>query len=94
MTIETEIRTAADAKKLLIGAKSVTKKLKFGQLSKVIISSDCPDSMKTTLEQDAKLAGIPLEVWRGSSTELGAICRKPFTAAVVGIAAASAKKKI
>lgn len=83
--IEAEIRTAINAKKLIIGLRRTIKELKLGKIKKVVIANNCPTGIKNDLEHDAKLSSAAVEIFDGDSASLGSQCGKPFKATVVGI---------
>lgn len=80
-----EIKEALKAKKIAIGTKETLKGIKRGNISKIIISEDCPKEPKDSIEFNAKIAGIEIEVYNKSSKELGTICKKPFQITVLSI---------
>jgi len=77
MEWKNEVKTAAEKGKLLMGLRSVEKALKKGEGKLVVISSNCPEP--DAVKRHAKLAKVKLVEFKGSSYELGAIARQPFS---------------
>ncbi|MEA3229603.1 MAG: ribosomal L7Ae/L30e/S12e/Gadd45 family protein [archaeon] len=85
MDIETKIKKAAEDDGLVIGVKSVIAKAQLRGLNDIILSSNCPDVLVSNVSHVAELSEIPVERFNKNSRDLGEICRKPFTIAVLGI---------
>lgn len=85
MDITVKIKKAETTGNLVIGLKSVMSAVRQGNLSDVIISSNCPKSLIDEVSHTAKLSEIPVINFEGDSSDLGEICRKPFHIAVLGI---------
>lgn len=80
-----EIRQAVDTGKVILGTDKSVKALKLGQPKLIIISSNCPRVVRADVEHYAKLANIPIYVFRGDSAELGLACGKPFLISVAAV---------
>jgi large subunit ribosomal protein L30e len=85
MTIETQVKDAISKKEVVIGSSQVAKHLKSSKLKTIIVSNNCPDEIKNTNEHLSKIAGTTIENFDGTDKELGIICGKPFSIAVLGI---------
>jgi len=85
MDIIAKIKKAEVDGLLVIGAKSVASRIRLGGLDSVIVSSNCPGSLKDDISHSSKLSEIPVAVFEGDSSDLGEQCKKPFTIAVLGI---------
>lgn len=79
-----EIKKLVKTQKLIIGTDVTLKELKAGNISKVFAASN----MKEDVRQDfkrycdiSKAEFIELDI---DNTELGTICRKPFSISVLG----------
>ena len=75
MSLIDDIKKATEAGNLIIGTTQVTKKAKQGKIARILLSSNCPESVK------ADLSAYSVDV-----EELGVICKKPFSISVLGIA--------
>lgn len=82
-----EIRDSLKSGKAVIGTEETMKELKKGKLSRVLVSSNCPQSVRSTIKRYAKEVNEQLEVRELEKTnnELGAICKKPFSISIIGI---------
>ncbi len=66
-------------KKMIIGAKEISKGIKNGTVKKVVVAKNCP---KQLVE---KLGNVKIEVFDGDQAQLGTKIGKPFPVAMVGI---------
>lgn len=80
-----EIKEALKAKKLVIGTEETLKGIKTGNISRIIISEDCPKKIKENIAFNAKIVGIEVELYEKSGKELGTACKKPFQITVLSI---------
>lgn len=84
MDLSQSIADAQKAKRLLIGARTVTRALKTGQLSRIAAAKNCPASLRRDLEHRARISNIEVAEFPGDSLLLGEACGKPFSIIVVG----------
>jgi len=78
-----ELKAALSGKKAVIGTQKSLKSLKLGKLKKLFIASNCPESVKEDIRQyagDCKVTQLDVP-----NDELGTICRKQFSVAVISI---------
>jgi large subunit ribosomal protein L30e len=78
LDLNREIRQAVTTGKVILGSDKGLKSLKLGQAKLVILAVKCNEIVRADVEQYAKLAGIPIHIYPGDSTELGLACGKPF----------------
>ena len=78
-----DIKKSLEQGKLVFGKNIVLKKLKAGQLTKVITSTNCNPDLKQDIS-DLKEDAI-LEISNQSSKDLGAMVRKNFGISVIGV---------
>ncbi|MEM4282476.1 MAG: ribosomal L7Ae/L30e/S12e/Gadd45 family protein [Candidatus Woesearchaeota archaeon] len=79
-----EIKKAVETGKAIIGKKATLKALRAGRLSKVFITSNCPKDLKETIERYSLVAKTEIIRLPFPNTELGTVCRKPFSVSVIG----------
>jgi large subunit ribosomal protein L30e len=72
------ITTTAKTGKIQFGASSALKSAKAKKAKLILLASNCPQSMREDIEYYCKLSEIPVSVYKGDSSELGALCGKPF----------------
>lgn len=80
MNLRGTIRSSLKAGKTVIGYKRSVKFLKTSpaSVSKIIIAKNTPDEMKHEIKHSADIAKKEVEVFDGSSKELGIVCGKSF----------------
>lgn len=93
MAIEKEVRAAVGAGNAVLGTKRTVKLLRNGKLQRVVAAKNCPKPTRDTLKSLAAVSGTPVEEFSGSSTELGALCGKPFSIAALGISGEAKKER-
>jgi large subunit ribosomal protein L30e len=78
MTLVEIIRDALKSKKIILGYKESIKFIKTSSPKLIVISKNVPEKIKKEVEYNAKISGSKLEIFNGSSKELGIVCGKPF----------------
>ena len=74
------------SKKIIFGTDRVIKSLRAGKLSKIYISLNCKDSIKSDISHYSKLGDVEVISLKVSNEELGILCKKPFSISVLGLA--------
>ena len=82
---EEEIRKHLSTKKLLIGRDETLKNIRKGLVSKVYLASNAPLDLVKDLSRYARLSGFDIFETGIRNDELGAVCKKPFHIAVLGV---------
>ena len=87
-TKESKASLAKDlkSKKIIIGKDRVIKSLRAGKLSKIYISLNCKDNIKSDISHYSKLGDVEVISLKVSNEELGILCKKPFSISVLGLA--------
>ncbi len=85
MTLSIDISEAIKKKRLVIGLDSVIRAIKSGAAEKVVVASNCGVDARADVESYSGMSGIEVEVFPGSSRELGTLCRKPFCISVLAV---------
>lgn len=85
MDLDREIRQAVTTGKVILGSERSLKALKLGHAKLVIIALNCPEVVRADIEHYARLAGVPVHIYHGDSTELGLACGKPFLVNVMTV---------
>jgi large subunit ribosomal protein L30e len=80
-----ELRNAIKENNVIIGANQAIKSIKLKKAKSVFVASNCPDNIKNDLEHYSKLSGIKFEKFDGTAKQLGVLCGKPFSVAVLAI---------
>lgn len=82
---EDDIRKLLTSKKLLIGKDEVLKNIRRSLVQKVYTASNCPPELKKELEKYSAISGFELMDTKVPNDELGTVCKKPFSIAVLGV---------
>ena len=85
--MKAEIRKLLGTDKLIIGRDRTFKSLRAGELSKVLLSSNCSEEVKADAEHYAAQTGAEVVQLDVLNEELGVYCKKPFNIQVLGIRA-------
>ncbi|OYT41437.1 MAG: 50S ribosomal protein L30e [Candidatus Altiarchaeales archaeon ex4484_43] len=80
-----DISSVMKTGKLVIGSNKVIKTLLVGNPKLIILSSNCPDSVREGIVYYSRLSKIPYSIIKDDSIELGSICGKPFPVSAIGI---------
>ncbi len=80
-----DIKKNIKEKNAIIGTKQVLKSLKLGQLQKVFLTSNCPESVKKDIDHYIKMAKCEVEFLNVPNDELGVICKKQYAISVLGL---------
>lgn len=78
MTLVEDIQTAIKSDKIIIGYHESINYIKTNKPKLIVIANNLPNSIKREIEYNAKISGDKLEIFNGTSRELGVICGKPF----------------
>ncbi|MBU2560820.1 MAG: ribosomal L7Ae/L30e/S12e/Gadd45 family protein [Nanoarchaeota archaeon] len=80
-----EIKKLLKEKKLVIGKDETLKGLRQGKFAKIFLASNCSDELKGDIGHYASIAGVEVVETSIQNTELGDICKKPFSIAVISL---------
>jgi len=78
MTAEELIQEAIKKKKIILGYRNSIKFIKVNTPKLIVISNNLPENSRKEIEQNAKVGKMKLEVFKGTSRDLGTFCGKPF----------------
>ena len=85
MDITKTIKNAIDSDKITIGTDTTLKYLNQDKLESAIIAANCPKDIRRDIENAAKLSNSKIHIFTGTSIELGACARKPFSISILGL---------
>ncbi|MEM2878209.1 MAG: 50S ribosomal protein L30e [Candidatus Hadarchaeales archaeon] len=88
MRSSSELKELVASGKVSVGARMTLKSLKRGEVSLVLVSSNCSEDVVEDIRSHAKMAGVPVETFNGDSQQLGLACGKPFAVSVVALLSA------
>jgi large subunit ribosomal protein L30e len=78
MTLTETIRAALKADKAIIGYRKSIKFIKSNTPELVVVAKNSPEAVRKEIGHNAEIAGVKVEIFEGSSKELGVVCGKPF----------------
>jgi large subunit ribosomal protein L30e len=76
--VDKAIATTVKTGKVTFGANNAVKSAKMGRGKLILLASNCPRNVVDDVTHYAKLSGVPLVTYKGSSLDLGLICGRPF----------------
>ncbi|WP_456366001.1 50S ribosomal protein L30e [Thermococcus sp.] len=80
-----ELRKVQDTGRLVMGAKKSIHYAKVGEAKMIIIASNSRPDVKEDIRYYAKLSGIPVYEFEGTSVELGTLLGRPHTVSAIAI---------
>jgi large subunit ribosomal protein L30e len=83
--ITNDIRLAVDSGKTAIGMNRVLDSVRENTAKLIVVASKNKESAVQDIERMAKISGIKIVVFEGTSLDLGAVCGKPFSVSVVSV---------
>ena len=83
--IEKALKTVFKTGKMVVGSKKALNLTKTGKAKMVILSSNCPITIKNSIRNLAQISKTSVYPSSLSSYELGRICNKPFNISVIAI---------
>ena len=83
--VRKNIRIAVETGKVYIGSKHTIRAIMHREAKLVIVAKNCPEDIKEDIYRYAKIAGIPVYEFDGTSLELGSVCGRPHVIAALAI---------
>ncbi len=80
-----ELRKAQDTGKIVMGAKKAIQYAKMGGVKLIIVAKNARPDIKEDIFYYAKLSGIPVYEFEGTSVELGTLLGRPHTVSAISI---------
>lgn len=85
MSLTVTIQEAVKSKKAIIGYRKTIRFIKLNSPKLIVVARNIPEKMKKEIEHNVKLSKTEIEVFNGTSKELGIICGKQFPIAAIAI---------
>jgi large subunit ribosomal protein L30e len=79
------ITTTAKTGKIQFGANIALKNAKSKKAKLILLASNCPQTIKEDIEYYCELSEVPVYIYKGGSSDLGALCGKPFEVSALTI---------
>jgi len=80
-----ELRKAEETGKIVMGAKKSIQYAKMGGARLIIVAKNARPEVKEDIEYYAKLSGIPIYEFDGTSVELGTLLGRPHTVSALAV---------
>ncbi len=87
----TEIKKMLKSGNVIIGTERTIKNLKLDRVQKVLLSSNCPNSIEKDINYYAGLGSAEAFKLDYANDELGVICKKPFSISVLALLKGASK---
>jgi large subunit ribosomal protein L30e len=85
MNLTIAIQEALKSRKIVIGYRKTIRFIKVNSPKLIVISKNIPQKSREEIEHNAKISDINIEVFSGTSKELGIICGKQFPISTLAI---------
>jgi len=85
MMLEEIIQNANKTKNVVIGYRESKKFIKLNDFKLAVIAGNATEKVRREIEHNAKIAGNKVEMFGGTSKELGVLCGKPYPVSVLVI---------
>lgn len=85
MSLTITIQEAIKSGKVIIGYRKTIRFIKVNSPKLIVISKNIPQKSMEEIEYNAKISGIKVEIFSGTSKELGIICGKQFPISALAI---------
>ena len=86
-----ELKRMLKAGNIVVGTERTIKNLKLGRVQKVLLSSNCPANVEKDISYYAGLSHAEATKLEYANDELGVICKKPFSIAVLALLKGASK---
>jgi large subunit ribosomal protein L30e len=83
--LEKALKTVFKTGKIVVGSRKTFNLTKSGKAKMVILSSNCPVTIRKHIKNIAQISNTSVYVSSLSSYELGKICNKPFNISIITI---------
>ncbi len=85
MSLNQLIASAVSTGKCKIGAKSSIDALREGEAKLIVVAANCPRDERDDIERYAQLGGTKIQVFEGTSWDLGETVGKPFMISAIAV---------
>ncbi len=85
MSVERELKNLIKTGKYYLGARKTIKAVLRGEAKMVIIAENASPEYRERVLYYARLAGIPVYTYPGTSFDLGVACGKPFKISMIAV---------
>jgi LSU ribosomal protein L30E len=82
---ERELKSVAKSGKLSLGSRKAVKLLLRNQVKGIILADNAEPKVRGLIDSTAKINGIPVYVYKGTSADLGSLLGKPFKVSIIAV---------
>ena len=86
MDVIADIKKALKENKLVFGKDETLKGLRTGRFAKLYLASNCPAQLREDIMHYTKIANVEIVETGLENVDLGDVCKKPFSVAVIALA--------
>ena len=79
-----EVKKLIATPKAIVGTQKTLKQMRAGKVSKVYLAKNVKESTKQDIDAYSKISKVEIVSLELSNTELGTICKKPYSISVLG----------
>jgi len=83
MSVEEDVQSANKANRIVLGYRKSRNFIRMNDAKLMVLARNAPEKIKKEMEHDAKIAGVKVKMFDGSSKELGVLCGKPYPVSVL-----------
>lgn len=83
MSLSDEIQSAIKNGNAIIGVRESLKHIRTSSSKMIVVAENIPATLEKEIRHNSKISNVRLEVFNGSSKDLGTICGKPFPVSVL-----------
>jgi ribosomal protein L30E len=80
-----QLRKLIEDRKTTIGTTSTLKALKQDKLKRLVLASNASQTTQEAVKRYSEQSGVPIDELSVPNDELGVMCKKPFSIALLGI---------
>lgn len=85
LSLNQQIASAVSTGKCKIGAQSSISALRTGDAKLVVVAANCPRNERDDIDRYAQFEGIKIQVFEGTSWDLGETVGKPFMVSAIAV---------
>lgn len=85
MDIQKAIRMAIETGEVVLGSNQAMRSLNAGKSKMLVLASNVPVDKALGIKKRAKMAGVPVLEYAGTSKELGSVCGKPYPISAMSV---------
>ncbi len=80
-----DLKKLLGTEKLVLGTDRTLKAVRQGRVARILLAKNAPSSLRESLDRCQRFSSFELEVSPLTNDELGTLCKKPFSVAVIAI---------